>query len=216
LRTFLRGEENLPKVWAFVQTQLRLGRQAYVIYPRVEAEGAGGGKAVRAQFDRLKEALAPHGVGLLHGRLPAEEKARVMADFRAGRLPVLAATSVVEVGVDVPNASVMVIENADAFGLAQLHQLRGRIARCSHSAYCILVAAARTPEARERLRVLEQTRDGFAIAEADLRLRGPGELTGQAQSGLPAFRFGDLARDVGLILEAREAARAILAARDKG
>ncbi len=211
LRTFVRGADRLPKVWEFVRDQLRQGRQAFVVYPRVEdADLAAGTKAVLAEFERLKNALAPHRVGLLHGRMPAEEKERTMADFRANRLPALVATSVVEVGVDVPNANVMVIESAESFGLAQLHQLRGRVARSPHPAYCILVAAAKTAEARQRLKVLEETNDGFRIAEADLALRGPGELLGQAQSGLPQFRFGDLARDFALIEEARQLATTLL------
>jgi ATP-dependent DNA helicase RecG len=126
-----------------------------------------------------------------------------MADFRARRVQVLLATTVVEVGVDVPNATVMLIESAELFGLAQLHQLRGRIGRGAHDSYCILVASAKTPEARQRLRVLEETSDGFRIAEADLELRGPGELLGQQQSGLTSFRFGDLAKDRTLVEQAR-------------
>ena len=118
----------------------------------------------------------------------------------------LLATSLIEVGVDVPNATVMLIENAEQFGLAQLHQLRGRIGRGAHASYCILVAAARSQEARERMRVLEETSDGFRIAEADLKLRGPGELLGQEQSGMPRFRFGDLAKDLALVERARRIA----------
>ncbi len=212
LRTFVRTADRLPKVWEFVRAQLRQGRQAFVVYPRVEeADPVAGVKAVLAESERLRATLAPHRVGLLHGRLSAEEKARVMAAFRANHLQVLVTTSVIEVGVDVPNASVLVVENAEGFGLAQLHQLRGRVARSPHPAYCILVAAAKTPEARERLRVLEETTDGFRIAEADLRLRGPGELLGQAQSGLPRFRFGDLAGDLILVEQARALAREWLA-----
>jgi len=213
LRTFVRTADHLPKVWEFVRDQLRQGRQAFIVYPRVEdADPALGVKAVLAEFERLQTALAPHRVGLLHGRLGAEEKDRVMAAFRANRLQALVTTSVIEVGVDVPNACVMVVENAESFGLAQLHQLRGRVARSPYPAYCILVAAAKTAEARERLRMLEETTDGFRIAEADLRLRGPGELLGQAQSGLPAFRFGDLATDLALVEQARVLARDWLAA----
>lgn len=208
LRTFVRGADRLPRVWAFVREQLARGRQAFIVYPRLEeADPVAGLKAVLGEFERLQAALAPHRVGLLHGRLSAEDKERVMAEFRANRVRALVCTSVVEVGVDVPNANVMVIENAESFGLAQLHQLRGRVARSPHPAYCILVAAAKTPEARERLRVLEETQDGFRIAEADLRLRGPGELLGQAQSGLPAFRFGELGTDLDLIEQARTLAR---------
>ncbi len=133
-----------------------------------------------------------------------------MAAFRAGSLRALLATSLVEVGVDVPNATLMLIENAEQFGLAQLHQLRGRIGRGAHESYCILVAAAKTQEARQRLRVLEQTNDGFRIAEEDLKLRGPGELLGQQQSGLPKFLFGDLASDLPLILQARQVAAGLV------
>ena len=132
-----------------------------------------------------------------------------MADFRANRIQVLLATSLIEVGVDVPNATVMLVENAEAFGLAQLHQLRGRIGRGAHESYCILVSDAKRPESRERLRVLEETADGFQIAEADLKLRGPGELLGQRQSGLPRFRFGDLTGDMDLIRQARDLAARI-------
>ena len=129
-----------------------------------------------------------------------------MAAVRARTLQALLATSLIEVGLDVPNATIMLIENAEQFGLAQLHQLRGRIGRGAHESYCILVAAAKTGEARQRLKVLEQTNDGFRIAEEDLKLRGPGELLGQQQSGLPEFRFGDLATDLPLILQARQVA----------
>jgi ATP-dependent DNA helicase RecG len=133
-----------------------------------------------------------------------------MTAFRANRLQVLLATSVIEVGVDVPNATVMLVENADQFGLAQLHQLRGRIGRGAHESFCILVAEARTDEARKRLNVLASSNDGFEIAEADLKLRGPGDFLGQNQSGLPPLRFGDLANDRALIERAREMAAAFL------
>ena len=133
-----------------------------------------------------------------------------MAAFRRGEIHVLLATSVIEVGVDVPNATIMLVENAEQFGLAQLHQLRGRIGRGGHASFCILVAEAKTPDAKQRLRVLEETNDGFRIAEEDLRLRGPGELLGQDQSGLPALRFGNLAEDGRLVERARALARQIL------
>ncbi|MBN2507241.1 MAG: ATP-dependent DNA helicase RecG [Verrucomicrobia bacterium] len=211
LRTFVRGAQQLARVHAFVRQQIDAGRQAYVVYPRAEeADTLAGIKAVTREFERLKTVFAPHPVGLLHGRLRTAEKERVMAAFRANRTRVLVATSIVEVGVDVPNATVMLIENAEQFGLAQLHQLRGRIGRGPHESYCILVAHLKSPEARERLRVMEQTTDGFRLAEADLQLRGPGELLGQAQSGLPPFRFGDLANDLALIERARLLARTLL------
>jgi ATP-dependent DNA helicase RecG len=211
IRTFVRDAESLPKVWEFVRQKLAEGRQAYVVYPRVEETDLKSGlKAVRQEHQRLQAEFAPRQVGLLHGRLPAEEKDAIMNRFRANEVQVLVATSVIEVGVDVPNACVMVVENAESFGLAQLHQLRGRIGRGAADSYCVLVAAARTPEARQRLKVLEETTDGFRIAEADLRLRGPGDLVGQAQSGLPDFRVGNLAEDFDLIEVAREVARRIL------
>jgi ATP-dependent DNA helicase RecG len=205
IKTFVRPADKLPKVWEFLREKLKSGRQAYVVYPRVE-ENADGLKAVTKEFDNLKSKLAPFRVGLLHGRLKSAEKETTMADFRAKHVNVLLATSLIEVGVDVPNATVMLIENAESFGLAQLHQLRGRIGRGAHESFCILISDAKNPESRERLRVLEETNDGFKIAEADLKLRGPGELLGQQQSGLPRFRFGDLAADLALIRQARELA----------
>lgn len=211
IKTFVRTAEKLPQVWEFIRQQLGAGRQAYVVYPRVEEGDASGVKAVVREFENVTARVAPFRVGLLHGRLRAWEKEAVMAAFRANALNALLATSLIEVGVDVANATVMLIENAEQFGLAQLHQLRGRIGRGAAEAYCILVAAAETPEARARLRVLAETNDGFRIAEADLRLRGPGELLGQQQSGLPRFRFGDLTRDLELVQEARDVAVRLVA-----
>ena len=211
IKTFVRPGDKLPKVWEFLREKLKAGRQAYVVYPRVEEDGGERGlKAVVKEFENVARALAPFKVGLLHGRLQSGEKEAVMAAFRANRLQALLATSLIEVGVDVPNATLMLIENAEAFGLAQLHQLRGRIGRGAHESFCILISDAQQPESRERLRVLEETTDGFKIAEADLKLRGPGELLGQQQSGLPCFRFGDLAGDLALIRQAREIVAGIL------
>jgi ATP-dependent DNA helicase RecG len=205
VRTFVRGPEQLPRVHEFMKQKIAEGRQAYVVYPRVEeADLRTGAKAVAKEFERLQSVFSPHRVGLLHGRLRPEEKERVMADFRANRVQVLLATSVIEVGIDVPNATMLLVENAEHFGLAQLHQLRGRIGRGAHESWCILVAEQKTDEAKERLKVLAATNDGFAIAEADLRLRGPGDLLGQQQSGMPALRFGDLARDRAIIERAKE------------
>src|SRR6266404_4654848 len=206
IKTFVRAADKLPKVWAFIRDKLAQGRQAYVVYPRVEETGPDGIKAVTKEFDHLQQTLGPFRVGLVHGRLAARVKEEAMAAFRANTVQVLLTTSLIEVGVDVPNATVMLIENAEQFGLAQLHQLRGRIGRGGHDSYCILVGAATSKEAHERLRVLEETTDGFRIAEADLKLRGPGELLGQQQSGLPNFRFGDLRVDWDLIVQARQRA----------
>jgi ATP-dependent DNA helicase RecG len=204
IRTFVRSLRSLPKVWSFVREQLDAGRQAYVVYPRVDDTAGGTTKAAVQEQERIQTALAPHRVGLLHGRLKSAEKEAVMSAFRARQLQVLAATSLIEVGLDVPNATVMVIENAEHFGLAQLHQLRGRIGRGAHESHCILVSDARSREARHRLRVLEETTDGFVIAEADLKLRGPGELLGQQQSGSMRLRFADLTQDAELVRLARD------------
>jgi ATP-dependent DNA helicase RecG len=204
IKTFIRAADKLPKVWEFIREKLAAGRQAYVVYPRVEESGEKGLKAVTKEFENLKALLTPFRVGLLHGRLKGREKEAVMAAFRANTVQVLLATSLIEVGVDVPNATVMLIENAEQFGLAQLHQLRGRIGRGAHESYCILISDAKTAEAGERLKVLAETNDGFRIAEADLKLRGPGELLGREQSGSPKFRFGNLADDLDLIRQARE------------
>ncbi len=207
LRTHVRTSETLPKVIEFIREQLAQGRQAYVVYSRVDEESlAAGVKAVRAESEKLGVALAPFRVAALHGRLKSAEKESVMAAFRANELQVLVATTVIEVGVDVPNATVMLIENAEQFGLAQLHQLRGRIGRGAHDSHCILFSNADTPEVRKRLEVLAETNDGFKVAEADLLLRGPGDLLGRDQSGLPNLRFGDLARDLPLLEQARELA----------
>lgn len=206
VKTFVRATDTLPKVWEFLHQRLAAGRQAYVVYPRVE-DNADGFKAVTKEFDQLQARLAPFRVGLLHGRMKSAEKESVMADFRAQRVNVLLATSLIEVGVDVPNATVMLIENAEAFGLAQLHQLRGRIGRGAHESQCILISNAKQPGSRQRLRALETTTDGFRIAEEDLKLRGPGELLGQQQSGAPRFRFGDLVTDLSLIRTARALAQ---------
>jgi ATP-dependent DNA helicase RecG len=203
IKTYLRGADRLPKVWAFVREQLTKGRQAYFVYPRVEEDDGDTVKTVVAECCRIKRELSPHGVAMLHGQMPTAERDRVMAAFRRGEVAALVASSVIEVGVDVPNATVMVIENAERFGLAQLHQLRGRIGRGAHQSYCVLVANLRRPEVRQRLEVLEKSSDGFQVAEADLRLRGPGELLGQNQSGLPPFRFADLAADLELVEAAR-------------
>jgi ATP-dependent DNA helicase RecG len=209
-KTFIRATDKLAKVLDFIRAKLSGGRQAYVVYPRVEDSGVKELKAVAVEFENLKKLLAPFRVGLLHGRLKPAEKENLMADFRANKTHVLLSTSLIEVGVDVPNATVMLIENAEAFGLAQLHQLRGRIGRGAHESFCILISDAKNTEARGRLKILEETNDGFKIAEADLKLRGPGELLGQQQSGLPKFRFGNLAEDLDLIRQARDLAAGFL------
>ena len=205
IKTFVRTTEKLPKVFDFIREKISGGRQAYIVYPRVEvADTDKDIKAVTKEFENVQRALSPFKVGLLHGRIKPAEKEKTMADFRANKIQVLVATSLIEVGVDVPNATVMLIENAEHFGLAQLHQLRGRIGRGAHESFCILISDAQHADAQTRLKILEETNDGFKIAEADLKLRGPGELLGQQQSGLPNLRFGNLAEDLNLIRQARE------------
>ena len=204
VRTHIRDPESLPKVWEFVRGKLAEGRQAYVVYPRVDDQGSGSLKAVNQELENVREQLEPHAVGLLHGRLKSAEKEEVIASFLTGEIKALLATSVIEVGIDIPNATIMLIENADRFGLAQLHQLRGRIGRGTHESHCILVAGEVTDEGQRRLDVMEKGGDGFALAEEDLRQRGPGELLGQAQSGLPDFKFGNLIEDWLLIQKARD------------
>jgi ATP-dependent DNA helicase RecG len=205
IKTFLRPTEKLPKVFKFIREKMAAGRQAYIVYPRVDAADTDKDiKAVTREFAGVQQALSPFKTGLLHGRVKAADKAAVMADFRANRLQALVATSLIEVGVDVPNASVMLIENAEHFGLAQLHQLRGRIGRGAHESFCILISDAQHDHAQSRLKILEETNDGFKIAEADLRLRGPGELLGQQQSGAMKLRFGNLVEDLNLIRRAKE------------
>jgi ATP-dependent DNA helicase RecG len=204
IKTFVRTVESLPKVWAFLRENLAQGRQAYIIYSRLEdADSSAGLKAATKEFHHLEKAFAPWRVGLLHGRLKSAEKERVMAAFRRNETQVLLATSVVEVGVDVPNATLMVIENAEQFGLAQLHQLRGRIGRGALESFCVLVSTGKTADARARLQIMVETTDGFRIAEEDLKLRGAGDLLGRQQSGAPRLRFGDLATDAPLVERAR-------------
>jgi ATP-dependent DNA helicase RecG len=204
IKTFVRTTDKLPKVFEFIREKVSAGRQAYIVYPRVDAADTDKDiKAVTKEFENVQRALTPFKIGLLHGRIKPAEKEIVMADFRANKIQALVATSLIEVGVDVPNATVMLIENAEHFGLAQLHQLRGRIGRGAHESFCILISDAKTDDAQARLKILEGTTDGFKIAEADLKLRGPGELLGQQQSGLLNMRFGNLAEDLHLIKQAR-------------
>ena len=205
-----RSAKELDKFWAFLVKQLGEGRQAYVIYPLVEDSEKVDAKSVKAEFERLQGLLTGVRVGLLHGQLPPPEKERVMTAFRAGEIQVLVSTSVIEVGVDVPNATVMLIENAERFGLAQLHQLRGRIGRGAHLSYCVLVGEVKSAEGWRRLKIMEETSDGFLIAEEDFRIRGPGNMFGTEQSGLPPLRFADLETDFDLLVRARADAAQLL------
>jgi ATP-dependent DNA helicase RecG len=209
VKTVAKPESRRDEVYEFVRGQLEAGRQAYVIYPLVEDSDKVDLKAATGMADHLAQEIFPaYRVGLLHGRMKQEAKERVMRAFAAGELQILVSTTVVEVGVDVSNASVMLVEHAERFGLSQLHQLRGRVGRDRHQSYCFLMyQSPLSEEARERLRAMTDTTDGFEIAERDLRLRGPGDFFGTRQAGLPTFRLIDLVRDRDLLdLAQREAA----------
>ncbi|MEY2528257.1 MAG: ATP-dependent helicase RecG [Verrucomicrobiota bacterium] len=213
--TAVRDLTKLPEVLTFMRGQLEAGRQAYIVYPLIDESEKLNAKAAAVEFETWHERLRPFRCELLHGRVPSPEKQAIMERFRRGETSVLVSTTVIEVGVDIPNATLMLIENAERFGLAQLHQLRGRIGRGEHKSYCILLSESKTEEATAKLAVLEKTRDGFEVAEADWDLRGPGDLLGTAQSGLPALKLGDLKRDALIMQQARAAAAAILE-RDPG
>lgn len=211
VETYLVGEDKRQRMYGFVRKNVSEGRQVYMICPAVE-EGEGSDlKAVTAYAKELSEKVFPElRVGFVHGKLKGKDKGEVMAAFAAGELDVLVSTTVVEVGVDVPNASLMIIENAERFGLSQLHQLRGRVGRGQWQSYCVLVTGNRTAETLERLRYFTKTTDGFKIAEKDLELRGPGDFFGQRQHGLPPLQAADLAGDTRVLKEAQDAAEELL------
>jgi ATP-dependent DNA helicase RecG len=210
VKTIVKPEGRRDAIHEFVREQLAAGRQAYVVYPLVDESEKVDLKAATQMADHLAgEVFQGFRVGLLHGKLPAEGKDRVMKAFAAGEIDILVATTVVEVGLDVPNATIMVVEHAERFGLSQIHQLRGRVGRSSHQSYCCLIyQSPLSEEARERLTALAETTDGFEIAERDLALRGPGDFFGTRQAGLPTFRTIDLRRDRALLDLAHTEARA--------
>jgi RecG-like helicase/REP element-mobilizing transposase RayT len=210
--TAVRDQSKLGEVLTFIRGQFEAGRQAYIVYPLIDESEKLDVKAAAAEFETWCERLRPFSCELLHGRIPAPEKQAIMERFRRGDSSALISTTVIEVGVDVPNATIMLIENAERFGLAQLHQLRGRIGRGEHKSYCILLSEEKSPETAAKLAVLEKTSDGFAVAEADWDLRGPGDLLGTAQSGLPELKLGNLKTDAEIMRRARAAATAIMEA----
>jgi len=210
--TVVRDESKLAEVLGFLRTQLEAGRQLYVIYPLIDESEKLDVKAASAEYELWRERLHPFRCELLHGRVPAQEKQEIMERFRRGTTQALISTTVIEVGVDIPNATVILVENAERFGLAQLHQLRGRIGRGEHKSYCILLTSDQSKETAAKLAVLERTSNGFEVAEADWDLRGPGDLLGTAQSGLPALKIGNLKTDARLMREARAAATSIFEA----
>jgi ATP-dependent DNA helicase RecG len=209
--TAVREGAKQTDVTKFVKEQLASGRQAYLVYPLVEESENLKAESATEAFEKWRKRLPAHEVGLIHGKLKPDEKEEVMRRFREGEIAALVSTTVIEVGVDVPNASVMILHHAERFGLAQIHQLRGRIGRGGHKGYCILLTDGKNPESMDKLKVLEQSSDGFEIAEADLRLRGPGDVLGTQQSGLADLHFTDFLADTALLREARAMADKVIA-----
>lgn len=208
IKTQVFGEEGRQEVKKLIAREVRAGRQVYVVYPLVEESEKIDLRDATRRYEYLRDKVFPRfSVGLLHGRMKPEEKEEVMRCFVSGETKILVSTTVIEVGVDVPNASVMVVEHAERFGLSQLHQLRGRVGRGAEQSFCVLLASDKQTEvARERLGIMEETNDGFRIAEKDLELRGPGEVMGTRQAGLPEFRIADLVRDMNILQDARKEA----------
>jgi ATP-dependent DNA helicase RecG len=219
IRTLIKGDGNREEVYRLVRQEIKKGRQAYVVYPLVKESEKIDLRAATEMASHLQQDIFPEWtVGLMHGKLKTEEKEALMKRFQAAEIHILVSTTVIEVGIDVPNATLMIIEHAERFGLSQLHQLRGRIGRGEHSSLCILMTpGARSREAYERLDIMRRTNDGFLIAEKDLAIRGPGDFLGTRQSGIPEFGFGNIVRDRDLLERARAEAEAFLSdARSKG
>jgi ATP-dependent DNA helicase RecG len=208
IKTQVFGEEGRQEVKKLITREVRAGRQIYVVYPLVEESEKMDLRDATRRYEYLRDLVFPRfSVGLLHGRMKPEEKDEVMRAFISGETKILVSTTVIEVGVDVPNASVMVVEHAERFGLSQLHQLRGRVGRGAEQSFCVLLASDKQTEvARERLGIMEETNDGFKIAEKDLEIRGPGEVMGTRQAGLPEFRIANLVRDLNILQDARKEA----------
>lgn len=211
IRTFVRRPDRRELIYNYVRSQIEAGRQAYVVCPLIEMNEESDLPSAEEVYDELRWGIF-RGIpcGLVHGRLPAAEKERVMQEFYENKIKLLVSTTVIEVGVNVPNASIMVIEHAERFGLAQLHQLRGRIGRGPYASYCILVSEGKTENARERLKIMATTSDGFKLAEEDLRLRGPGQFFGSLQHGLPDLKIARVPEDIDILLAAHRAAEATL------
>jgi ATP-dependent DNA helicase RecG len=211
IQTRVTYESKRPQALQFMLEQVQKGRQAYVVYPLVEESEKIDLKDAVSEYEKLQQQFPQLKIGLLHGKMKPDEKDQVMTQFRNQEIQVLVSTTVIEVGVDVPNANIMIIEHAERFGLSQLHQLRGRVGRGEFKSFCILILGyAVSEEGRQRTEMMEKTTDGFKIAEFDLELRGPGEFMGRRQSGLSGFKLANLVRDMSILLEAREAAFEIL------
>ena len=213
IKTYRVPSSYRPRLYKFLEKHFNAGRQGYIICPMIE-EGENAADLIPAEeyYEYLQRQVFPNRrLGLVHGKLKAAEKERTMADFADGKLDLLVSTTVIEVGIDVPNATVMIIENADRFGLSQLHQLRGRVGRGKYESFCVLVSDNQNPETDARLNVMCETNDGFRIADEDLRLRGPGDFFGERQHGLPLLKIADMMNDTAMLVEARKTAEAITA-----
>jgi ATP-dependent DNA helicase RecG len=226
IKTAVRLDEQKAKVFDFVQQEIQSGRQAYIVFPIIEESEKVDLKAATAEYDRLCKIFPELKLALIHGRMKSEMKDSTMLQFKFGEIDILVATTVIEVGIDVPNATIMIIENAERFGLSQLHQLRGRVGRGADQSYCILIAdygwfdhrkgvAAmdiqhEKKSAKVRLETMVETTDGFKIAEVDLKLRGPGDFFGTKQSGMPEFKIANIVEDSELLLLARKEAFALV------
>lgn len=205
--TYWVDEDRREAVYAFIREEISKRRQAFIVYPRIKETNFSGLRSAEEMYDHLrKDVFSDLRLALVHGRMRLADKKKVMDDFRRGKSDILLATTVIEVGVDIPNVTVMMVEHAERYGLAQLHQLRGRIGRGEYASYCILVGEPKTASSHQRLSTMAETDDGFEIAERDLDIRGPGEFLGTRQSGLPEIRFGNIARDFAIMEEAREEA----------
>jgi len=207
VNTYWVEESGRGKVYNFIKEEINKGRQAYIVCPRIKETEKSQTQAASMMYEKLKdEVFKEFSVGLIHGKMGAQEKDVVMKKFKEGKLKILVSTVIIEVGIDVSNASIMLVENAERFGLAQLHQLRGRVGRGEYDSYCILMANPRTELAQKRLKAIAESTDGFEIAEEDLELRGSGEIFGTRQHGLPEMRFGSILHDRGIMELARKEA----------
>jgi len=201
------GEDRRENVYGFLRDEIEKGRQAFIVYPRIKERASSDIRSAEEMYAHLKkDVFSDLKLALIHGRMKSDEKKRIMEDFRDGKCDILIATTVIEVGLDVPNVTVILVEHAERYGLAQLHQLRGRIGRGEHESYCILLGEPKTEDSEKRLSTMAETTSGFEISEKDLDIRGPGEFLGTRQSGLPELRVGDIARDFSIMEEAREEA----------
>jgi ATP-dependent DNA helicase RecG len=207
VKTVLRTASQLDRVWHFIDEEIDAGAQTYVVFPIIEESEKSNLKPLTAGFEAMQKRFPKRRVAMLHGRMTASDKEETMQRFKKGEIDILVSTTVIEVGIDVPNASMMVILDADRFGLSQLHQLRGRVGRGTRKSYCVVVCEEKAnPESVDRLRMFEKTRDGFDVAERDLEIRGPGEFLGTRQSGVARFRFGNILRDHSLLEKAQQIA----------